>query len=81
MVRRRGVARCCRRLDLDAPLVRLAEFDPRKYRLAELRFFGGLSLEEAGEALGISLATAERDWQAARAGMFKEMRGAQSHDA
>ena len=43
---------------------RLATFDARKCQLAELRFFGGLSLAEAGEALGISLATAERDWQA-----------------
>jgi RNA polymerase sigma factor (TIGR02999 family) len=63
-------------LDLDAALTRLADFDPRKCELAELRFFGGLSLEEAGEALGISLATAERDWQAARAWLFKELRGA-----
>jgi RNA polymerase sigma factor (TIGR02999 family) len=62
-------------LDLDAALTRFAAFDPRKCRLAELRFFGGLSLEEAGEALGISLATAERDWQAARAWLFKELRG------
>jgi RNA polymerase sigma factor (TIGR02999 family) len=67
-------------LALDAALTRLAKFDPRKTRLAELRFFGGLSLEEAGEALGISLATAERDWQTARAWLLKELRGAQSHD-
>jgi RNA polymerase sigma factor (TIGR02999 family) len=63
-------------LDLDAALTRLAAFDPRRCELAELRFFGGLSLEEAGEALGISIATAERDWQAARAWLFKELRGA-----
>lgn len=61
-------------LDLDAALARLATFDPRKCQLAELRFFGGLSLAEAGEALGISLATAERDWQAARAWLSKELR-------
>jgi RNA polymerase sigma factor (TIGR02999 family) len=60
-------------LDLDAALERLAAFDPRKSRIAELRFFGGLSLEEAGEVLGISLATVERDWQAARAWLFKEL--------
>jgi DNA-directed RNA polymerase specialized sigma24 family protein len=68
-------------LDLDAALTRLAAFDSRKSQLAELRFFGGLSLEEAGEALGISLATAERDWQAARAWLFKELRGERQHDA
>jgi RNA polymerase sigma factor (TIGR02999 family) len=61
-------------LDLDAALTRLAAFDARKCRLAELRFFGGLSLEEAGDALGISMATAERDWQAARAWLLKELR-------
>ena len=68
-------------LDLDTALTRLAAFDPRKAQLAELRFFGGLSLEEAGEALGVSLATAERDWQAARAWLLKELRGERRHDA
>jgi RNA polymerase sigma factor (TIGR02999 family) len=68
-------------LDLDAAMTRLAAFDPRKSQLAELRFFGGLSLEEAGESLGISLATAERDWQAARAWLLKELRGERRHDA
>jgi RNA polymerase sigma factor (TIGR02999 family) len=57
-------------LDLDAALSRLAEIDPRKSRIAELRFFGGLSLEEAGEVLDVSLATVERDWQFARAWLF-----------
>jgi len=65
-------------LDLDAAMTRLSAFDPRKSQLAELRFFGGLSLEAAGDALGISLATAERDWQAARAWLLKELRGARA---
>ena len=60
-------------LDLDAALTRLAEFDPRKSRIAELRFFGGLSLEEAGEVLQLSVATVERDWQAARAWLYKTL--------
>ena len=68
-------------LDLDAAMTRLAAFDHRKSQIAELRFFGGLSLEEAGEALGISIATAERDWQAARAWLLKELRGKQPRDA
>ena len=68
-------------LDLAAALKRLAAFDPRKSQLAELRFVGGLSLTEAGEALGVSPATAERDWQAARAWLFKELRGERRHDA
>lgn len=65
-------------LDLDAALTSLAEFDARKSRIAELRFFTGLSLEETAEALGVSLATVERDWQAARAWLFRELSGARS---
>jgi RNA polymerase sigma-70 factor, ECF subfamily len=61
-------------LDLDAALTRLAAFDARKSQLAELRFFGGLSVEEAGDALGVSPATAERDWRTARAWLLKELK-------
>jgi len=63
-------------LDLDAALSELASFDERKSRIAELRFFGGMTLEETGQALGVSLATVERDWQAARAWLFKTLRSA-----
>jgi RNA polymerase sigma-70 factor, ECF subfamily len=68
-------------LDLDAALTQLAAFDSRKSQIAELRFFGGLSLEETGKALGVSLATVERDWQAARAWLFKTLSGRRGHDA
>ena len=68
-------------LALDAALTRMAAFDARRTHLVELRFFAGLSLAEAGEALGISMATAERDWQAARAWLLKELRGERPHDA
>lgn len=68
-------------LDLDTALTRLASFDPRRSRIAELRFFGGLSLEEAGEVLGVSLATVERDWQVARAWLFSELSGRSGDDA
>lgn len=57
-------------LDLDAALTRLAAIDTRKSRIAELRFFGGASLEEAAAVLEVSPATAERDWQFARAWLF-----------
>jgi RNA polymerase sigma factor (TIGR02999 family) len=62
-------------LDLDAALSRLATFDLRKSQIAELRFFGGLSLEETGHVLGLSIATVERDWQAGRAWLLAEMKG------
>ena len=60
-------------LDLDAALSELASFDPRKSRIAELRFFGGLSPEETAGALDISRATVDREWQAARALLYRRM--------
>jgi RNA polymerase sigma-70 factor (ECF subfamily) len=68
-------------LDLDTALIKLAEFAPRKSRIAELRFFGGLSLEEAGHVLDVSLTTVERDWQGARAWLFKTLSGQRHDDA
>jgi RNA polymerase sigma factor (TIGR02999 family) len=62
-------------IDLHDALTRLAEFDPRRSQIAELRFFGGLSLEETSEVMSLSLATIERDWQVARAWLFKELSG------
>ena len=62
-------------LDLDSALTRLATFDVRRSQIVELRFFAGLSLEEISQALGISRATVERDWQAARAWLFRELSG------
>jgi RNA polymerase sigma factor (TIGR02999 family) len=60
-------------LDLDAALSELASFDPRKSQVAELRFFGGLSLDDIGNAQGISRATVEREWQAARAWLYRRL--------
>ena len=60
-------------LDLDTALSELASFDRRKSQVAELRFFGGLSLEDIARALDISRATAERDWQAARAWLYRRV--------
>ena len=68
-------------LDLDVALMELATFDGRKSRIVELRFFGGLSLEEIAEALGISRATIERDWQVARAWLFDRLSGRSRRDA
>jgi RNA polymerase sigma-70 factor (ECF subfamily) len=63
-------------LDLDRALSALAAFDGRKSQVAELRFFGGLSLEETGDVLDISVATVEREWQAARAWLYARLTGA-----
>ena len=60
-------------LDLDTALGRLADFDPRKAKMVELRYFGGLTIEEAAAVLGTSVATAERDWKFARAFLIREL--------
>jgi RNA polymerase sigma factor (TIGR02999 family) len=60
-------------LDLDHALDRLAALDARKHRIAVMKFFGGLTLEEMGEVLGLSPKTVDRDWQAARAWLFKAL--------
>lgn len=65
-------------LDLDRSLTQLAEIDPRKSQIAELRFFAGLSLAETGQALGISVATVEREWQTARTWLYRAMKGGRS---
>ncbi len=60
-------------LALDDALTRLAELDARQARVVELRFFSGLSVEQTAETLGISRATANRDWTFARAFLQREM--------
>jgi RNA polymerase sigma-70 factor (ECF subfamily) len=58
---------------LDEALDRLEDLDPRQSRVIELRFFGGLSLEETAEALRVSVGTVRRDWSLARAWLFREL--------
>jgi RNA polymerase sigma factor (TIGR02999 family) len=60
-------------IDLDRALSELETLDPRKCRVAELRFYAGLSLHDAADALGVSPATVERDWQTARAWLFARL--------
>ena len=62
-------------LALDEALASLSEFDPRKGRVVELRYFGGLSVEETAEVVGISPETAKRDWKMAKAWLFGELTG------
>jgi RNA polymerase sigma factor (TIGR02999 family) len=60
-------------LDLNTALSELAAFDQRKSRVAELRFFGGLSLDEMAHVLGVSRATVDREWQTARAWLYRRV--------
>jgi RNA polymerase sigma factor (TIGR02999 family) len=61
---------------LDAALDRLAALDPGQARIVELRFFGGLSIEETAEAIGVSPATVKRHWALARAWLARELESA-----
>ena len=61
--------------DLDTALEDLAKLDPRQSRVVELRFFGGLSIEETAEVLAVSPATVKREWLVARAWLLRELRG------
>jgi RNA polymerase sigma factor (TIGR02999 family) len=58
---------------LDDALTMLAAFDERKSKVVELRFFGGLSVEETAEVLGISAVTVMRDWGLAKAWLLREL--------
>ena len=58
---------------LDQALEKLAGIDARQAQVVELRFFGGLGIEEVGEVLGVSVATVNRDWQMARAWLHREL--------
>jgi RNA polymerase sigma factor (TIGR02999 family) len=58
---------------LDEAMKELERVDPRKGRVVELRYFGGLSLEEAALVLDVSVATVRRDWSFARAWLFREL--------
>ncbi len=60
-------------LDLDAALARLEDVDPERARLVELRYFGGLSIEETARALGQSPATVKRHWQSTRLWLYESM--------
>jgi RNA polymerase sigma-70 factor (ECF subfamily) len=61
---------------LDDALNALAAIDPRKGRVVELRFFGGLSVTETAEVLGISAETVQRDWKMAKSWLRRELNGA-----
>ena len=63
-------------VELDGALDRLAAMDPRQARIVELRFFAGLTVEEAAEVMGISPKTVKRDWSVAKAWLHGELKAA-----
>ena len=60
---------------LDRALKRLETLDPQQGRIVELRFFGGLTIEETAEVTGVSSATIKRDWAVAKAWLYRELAG------
>jgi len=66
---------------VDDSLNRLAKIDPRQARVVELRFFGGLSVEEAAEVLGVSPKTVKRDWSVAKAWLYADLKERHGIDA
>src|SRR5260221_4381202 len=60
---------------LDDALMALAVVDPRKSQVVEMRFFGGLTVEETAEALQVSGDTVKRDWKIAKLWLLRELRG------
>lgn len=63
---------------LEEALERLAQLDPRKGRVVELKFYGGLTIQEIAEVLGVSDATVEREWSFARAWLYDAIEGGSS---
>jgi len=66
---------------LDDALTNLAMFDPQKSQIVELRYFGGLSIEETAEVLGLSPTTVKREWRRAKAWLHKAITGGESDEA
>ncbi len=62
-------------INLDRALERLSQIDPRQGRIVELRYFGGLTSDEAAKVLGISTITVQRDWAVAKAWLHGELAG------
>ena len=60
---------------LDDAMNALARIDPRKVQVVEMRFFGGLNVEETAEVLKVSAVTVKRDWRAAKAWLYRELAG------
>lgn len=66
---------------LDEALERLGAFAPRKCRVVELRFFGGLSIEETAEVMGVSVDIVKREWRTAKLWLLRELKGESAHSS
>jgi RNA polymerase sigma factor (TIGR02999 family) len=66
---------CSDFVSLDDPLTALAERSPRKAKVVELRFFGGLSVDETADVLQVSPITVMREWKSAKAWLYRELAG------
>jgi RNA polymerase sigma-70 factor (ECF subfamily) len=66
--------------ELDDALTALSKFDPRKARVVEMRFFGGLNTDQTAEVLGVSVETVKRDWGLAKVWLLKELRDRNHED-
>lgn len=73
----RAAQRSANIVALDQALIALARIDARRSELVELRFFAGLTPEETADVLGVSVRTVTREWDLARAWLFRELRGPQ----
>lgn len=61
-------------IELDAALTELESFDPAQAKIVELRYFGGMTIDETAEVLNISSATVKREWAMARAWLFEKIK-------
>ena len=68
-------------MELDEAIDALERIDPQQRRIVEMRYFGGLSIEETAQALGISPATVKRDWRVARAWLHRELSPVSAHES
>jgi RNA polymerase sigma factor (TIGR02999 family) len=68
-------------LAVHSALENLTALDPRKAKVFELRYFGGMSVDEAAEVLNVSAATVARDWRMAKAWLWREIRDGSQHGA
>lgn len=73
-------ARSAELLAVNDAIDRLAKLDPRQACIVELRFFGGLNVDETAEVVGVSPKTVKRDWSLAKAWLYEELRTAHGND-